>query len=89
MYRRWRSFWSRLFARPRHGAGKEKVLEYIVHRLDGGSRLREVVADEYVRRRATPREMEQVLADSRVVEATRRRMRRDLTPYVRSTTGRR
>ena len=62
----------------RRTAREEKVLTYVVHRLDDGARLQDVVQDEYVRRMTTEDEMRRILADPRVFEGARGRMRHDL-----------
>ena len=85
---KWKSFWSRFFGGPRRTAREERVLAYIVHRVDGGARLQEVVRDEYVRRMTTEDEVRRILAaDPRIIEGARVRMRRDLD--VRGSTLRR
>ena len=80
MLERWKSLWSRLFGGPRRSAREEKVLGYVLHRLEGGAPLQKVVEDEYVRRMATEDEVRRMLADPRVVEGARGRMRDDLNP---------
>lgn len=75
---KWKSLWSRLFGGRRRTAREEKVLGYVVHRLDNGARLQDVIHDEYVRRMVTQDEMRRVLADPRIVEGARDRMRHDL-----------
>lgn len=77
---RWKSLLSRLFGGRDRRTGREKVLRYIARRLDEGVRLQGVTRQGYVRRMATPGGLEQMLADPRIVEGARRRMRRDLTP---------
>ncbi len=78
MLEKWKSLWSRLFGGRRRTAREEKVLAYVVHRLDDGARLQDVVRDEYVRRMTTEDEMRRILADPRVFESARARMRHDL-----------
>lgn len=78
-----RSFWARVFARLFGGgssrwARRDKVLEYIVHRVDSGASLRDVVQEEYVRRTTTGDEVDRILSDPRIVQTARERMRRDL-----------
>lgn len=57
MLEKWKSLWSRLFGGRRRTAREERVLQYVVHRLQNGARLQEVVQDEYVRRMATEEEV--------------------------------
>jgi hypothetical protein len=72
-----RSFWDRLFGRKQPSAREERVVEYIVHRLGEGAHLGDVVKDEYVRRNASPLEIEEISADPRLVEAARQHLRQD------------
>ncbi len=48
-----RSFWNRLFGGSRSSAREEKVLQYIIHRIEKGAKLGEAVQEDYVRRNAT------------------------------------
>ncbi len=58
---------------------QEKVLEYIIHRLGDGAHLRDVMQEEYVRRLASPEEVEDILDNSRLVAAARKKMEVDLS----------
>lgn len=69
-----RSFWARLFGSSTNSAREEKVLEYIVHRINEGAGLREAVDEEYVRRNATRGQIDDILSDPRLIEAARERM---------------
>ena len=69
-----RSFWARLFGSSANSAREEKVLEYIVHRINEGTSLQQAVEDEYVRRNATQSQIDDILSDPRLVEAARERM---------------
>jgi hypothetical protein len=74
-----RSFWDRLFS-PTHSFEREKrVIEYIIHRLGDGARLGEVVQEEYVRRNASPLEVEEILSNPRLVHAARENLERDFS----------
>jgi nucleotide-binding universal stress UspA family protein len=73
-----RSFWETLFG-PRRSEREEKVLEYIIHRLGDGAHLRDVMQEEYVRRLASPDEVEDILDNPRLVEAARKKMEVDLS----------
>jgi hypothetical protein len=59
-------------------ARHEKVLAYVVNRLDAGANLEDVLKEEYVRRQASPHEVDRILGDPETVEAARRRMHQDL-----------
>lgn len=71
------SFWDRLFD-DRYSSGRqEKVLDYVIHRVGDGANLRDVTREEYVRRLASPAEIEDILQNPRLVETARLEMRRD------------
>ena len=72
-----RSFWDKVFGRNQPSAREERVIEYIIHRLGEGAHLGDVVKEEYVRRNASPLEIEEICADPRLVEAARQHMRED------------
>lgn len=74
----WNRVWQRLFGGSRHSPRQEKVFSYIISRLDSGARLEDVVEEEYVRRQASPQEVERILGDPEIVEAARKRMHKDL-----------
>jgi hypothetical protein len=66
-----KSFWDRLFGGSRSSVREQKVLEYVVHRINQGVDLADVVGEEYVRRNASRREVEDILSNPRIVEAAR------------------
>ena len=72
-----RSFWDRLFSIEYHSEREERVIEYIVHRIGDGAPLREILSEEYVRRNASPEEIEQILENPRLVETAHQKMRED------------
>jgi hypothetical protein len=76
---RWRSFWDRLFGRSHHSAREERVIEYIIHRLGEGASLQEVVEEEYVRRNASPAEVEEICSRPELVQAAREHMEQDFS----------
>ena len=53
---------------------ERKVLEYVVHRINQGVDLVDVVGEEYVRRNASGREIDDILSNPRIVEAARETM---------------
>jgi hypothetical protein len=74
------SFWNKIFFGNREGTERErKVLEYIMHRISEGAHLRDVLGEEYVRRNASPDEIEDILDNPRLVEAARESMQEDFT----------
>jgi hypothetical protein len=87
--RKERSFWDRLFSLEYHSAREERVVEYILHRLSEGASLQEIVREEYVRRNASPVEVEEICSKPELVQAAREDMQRDfksedLDPHQRS-----
>ncbi len=72
-----RSFWDRLFNRNVRSAREEKVVEYIAHRIGEGANLREVIQEEYVRRNASPAEVEEILQNPRLIESAREHLGQD------------
>ncbi len=73
------SFWDRLFNLDYHTAREERVVEYILHRLGEGASLQEIVGEEYVRRSASPVEVEEITSRPELVQAAREHMEREFT----------
>ena len=73
------SFWDRLFSLDYHSAREERVVEYIIHRLGEGASLKEIVEEEYVRRNASPAEVDEITAKPELVQAAREQMERDFS----------
>lgn len=71
------SFWDRIFSIHTYSDREEKVLEYIIHRLGEGASLEDIVKESYVRRNASPEEVEDILDHPRLVEAIREKMEED------------
>ncbi len=71
------SFWDRLFSGVHDSGREKKVLEYVIHRMGDGAHLRDVLGEEYVRRNASPDEVEQILENPKLVEAAHEQMRND------------
>ncbi|MEW6638453.1 MAG: hypothetical protein AB1425_16745 [Actinomycetota bacterium] len=74
-----RSFWDRLFDDRYNAEREERVVQYIIHRLGEGESLENVVREEYVRRNASPQEMEEICARPELVEAARSHMEQDFS----------
>jgi hypothetical protein len=68
------SFWARLFSSPRQSTREQKVLEYIIHRMDDGLSLQEAADEQYVRRNLSRTQIEDIKSDPRLVETARERM---------------
>jgi hypothetical protein len=69
-----RSFWARLFGGSRESPREQKVLEYIVHRMNEDVRLQDVVEEEYVRRNLTESQRHDIVSNPMILEAARERM---------------
>ena len=72
-----RSLWQRLFG----GGGstslsqrQEKVLQYIVGRMNDGAPLPEVLEEEYVRRNCSRSEIEQIVSSPELIGAAREQL---------------
>ena len=73
------SFWDKIFSRPHHFERERKVLEYISHRIGEGAHLRDVVQEEYVRRHASPAELDEILDNPKLIETAHEKMREDFS----------
>ncbi len=71
------SQWRRLFGRTgesRLSARQEKVLQYIIQRINQDAPLQEVLRDEYVRRNTSRTELEEIMSSPELIEAARERL---------------
>jgi hypothetical protein len=73
------SFWHRLFFGGGSSDRERRVLEYIIHRISDGANLREVIQEEYVRRNASPDEVQDIIENPKLVEAAHEEMRKDFS----------
>ena len=72
-----RSFWQRLFGRTRTSSlsqRQQKVLHYIIGRIDDNVPFQEVLKEQYVRRHCSRAEVEQIISTPEFVEAARERL---------------
>lgn len=74
-----RSFWDRLLGRGHHSPREERVMEYIIHRLGEGANLQDVIEEEYVRRNASPAEIDDICARPELIQAAREHMEQDFS----------
>ena len=74
-----RSVWDRLFGTSNRSGRQDKVLEYVIHRIEDGANLREVLQEEYVRRNATTEEVQSILENPRLIEAAGEQLREDFS----------
>ena len=66
------SFLKRMFfGNSNHTEREEKVLEYIIHRMSKGSRLHDVIQEDYVRRNCSQDEVHEIIKDPELVHACR------------------
>ena len=75
------SFWETLIGGTGEGSQaepKQKVLQYIEHRLKEGASFRETLEEEYVRRNCSQIEIEEILVNPELVHAAREHMEEDL-----------
>jgi hypothetical protein len=83
------SFWDRIFNINYNSEREELVLEYIIHRLGDMVPLEEIVKEQYVRRKLSPAEIEDILDHPRLVEAAREQMEKDFDELSRALRERR
>ena len=76
-----RSFWEKLLSGdPQYQDEREqKVLQYMIHRVNQGAHLRDVIGEEYVRRNASQQEIDDLLEEPRLIEAAHKRMQEDFS----------
>ena len=72
------SFWQRLFGGGGGGSSlsqrQQKVLGYMIGRLDKDVPLQEVLQEDYVRRNSSAQELEQIVSNPEFVQAARARL---------------
>jgi hypothetical protein len=76
-----RSFWQRIFGRTKvspPSQRQERVLQYVISRIDKGVPLQEVLKEEYVRRNCSRMEINQIAGSPEVVKAARKQMEESL-----------
>jgi hypothetical protein len=73
-------FWDRIFFGSHEDSERErKVREYIIHRICDGAHLRKVLQEEYVRRNASPQEVDRILENPELIEAAHEQLRDDFS----------
>jgi hypothetical protein len=60
------SFWDRIFNLNYNSGREELVLEYIIHRLGDLVPLEDIVKEQYVRRKASPEDILDILDNPRL-----------------------
>ena len=82
-----RSLWGQLFlSSPAQVEHEEKVLQYIIHRIDQDADLHEVLREPYVRRNCSRAEIDEIASSADLVHACRRHLEQtfrsgELEPY--------
>lgn len=74
-----KGFWARLFGSQGPSVREQRVLEYVVHRLNEGANLQDVADEEYVRRNASQNQIDEILSNPKTVEAARERMQEEFS----------
>ncbi|MGI9048405.1 MAG: hypothetical protein ACR2GU_03340 [Rubrobacteraceae bacterium] len=69
-----KSRWEKVCGAPHYSGRQEKVMEYIIHRHASGASLSDIVQEEYVRRNATPAEVEEICRHPKLVQSAREQM---------------
>jgi hypothetical protein len=72
-----RSLWQRLFGGGRSSSltqRQEKVLQYIIARINEGAPLPEVLKEEYVRRNSSQSDLEQIISHPELIGAAREQL---------------
>ena len=89
-----RSLWGQLFlSSPAEVEHEEKVLHYIIHRIDEDADLHEVLQASYVRRNCSQTEIDGITSSADLVHACREHLEQtfrsgELDPKQRSQAGR-
>jgi hypothetical protein len=89
-----RSLWGQLFlSSPAHVEHEEKVLHYIIHRIEQDADLHEVLQEPYVSRNCSQAEIEEIVSSADLVHACREHLERtfrsgELDPKRCSQVGR-
>jgi hypothetical protein len=71
-----RSLWGQFFfdSNPSRAEREERVLQYIIHRVNESAPLRDIVQEAYVRRNCTQAEIDEIVNAPELVHACRERM---------------
>jgi hypothetical protein len=74
-----RSFWDRIFGTKNRSGRQDKVLDYVIHRIQDGANLGEVLQEEYVRRNASSEDLRSIRENPRLIEAAGEQLRDDFS----------
>jgi hypothetical protein len=80
------------FGNPTRAEREEKVLRYIIHRVNEDADLREVLREDYVQRNCSQAEIDEITANPALVHAAREHMEQvfgsgELAPRQRRPTS--
>ena len=80
------------FGNPSRAEREEKVLRYMIHRINEDADLREVLREDYVRRNCSQAEIDEIINNPDLVHAAREHMERafgsgELAPWQRRPTS--
>jgi hypothetical protein len=88
-----RSFFGQIFfSNPSRAEREEKVLRYLIHRINEDAGLREVLREPYVQRNCSQAEIDEIINNPELVHAAREHMEQtfgsgELAPGHRSATS--
>ena len=88
-----RSLWGQLFqSNPAQVEHEEKVLQYIMHRIDQDADLNEVLREPYVCRNCSQAEIDEIVSSADLVHAAREHLEQtfrsgELDPNQRTSKG--
>ena len=71
------SFWDRLFSTNIPTHREDRVVGYILNRIGEGAHLHDVIQEEYVRRNASPGEIEEILHNPKLLESAHKHLEQD------------
>jgi hypothetical protein len=74
-----RGFWDKVFNTRTSNEREQRVIEYICHRIADGAHLGDVTQEEYVRRNASPDEVQAILDNPKLIEAAHESMREEFS----------
>lgn len=64
-------FWKKLFAGSSHTLPEDRIREYIIHRINEGAHLKNVLGEDYVRRNCSQGQIDKIINDPRLVHEAR------------------
>ena len=71
MSREKQGFWEYLLVGSPHDERREVLLEYVIHRVEAGAHLGDVLEEKYVHRHASKEEVDELTCNLELVHAAR------------------